>query len=48
MVLHPGLGSDLPIGSDRETGRDNGNLKYVVTNYLRIVANFLITTPKQS
>ena len=22
MVSHPELGSDLPIGSDRETGRD--------------------------
>ena len=27
MVLHPETGSDLPIGSDRELGRDIRNIK---------------------
>ena len=31
MVSHPETGSDLPIGSDRDRGRDTSNLKTLLS-----------------
>ena len=32
MVSHPELGSDPPIGSDRESGCDNKHRPHIVTD----------------
>ena len=38
MVSHPELGSDPPIGSDRESGRDKGKLNSFLTKVHKTIA----------
>ena len=37
IVSRPELGSDLPIGSDQESGCDNQNLVLQIAQYLQVV-----------
>ena len=47
MVSHPENGSDSPIGSDRDWGRDSNNIALVVTKIvltvLEIAGNYVVT-----
>ena len=48
MVSHPELGSDPPIGSDRESGRDSRDITISVTTEFcfssHSLLNFLLST----